>query len=76
MTELEKLQKSLQRIEKQLDKCRTSSFIDGWQTSKHAKKARKWDYYAKEKMVILGKIEDIRLGIDRSGGYIGEALNT
>ena len=58
MTSLQKLKIKLEKIEKELDKCRTSSFIDGWQTQKHAKKARKWDYYAQEKMKLIQQIED------------------
>jgi hypothetical protein len=37
---IEKLKKRLEKIEKELDKCRTSSFVDGWQTQRHAKKSR------------------------------------
>jgi hypothetical protein len=55
----ESLKKRLAKIESELDKCRTSSFIDGWQTQKHAKKARKWDILAQEKMKILQQIEEI-----------------
>jgi hypothetical protein len=33
--------------------------MDGWQTSKHAKKARKWDVLAQEKMKLKQLIEDI-----------------
>ena len=51
--DLKKLKTKLEKIEKELDKCRTSSFEDGWQTRKHAKKARKWDYYAQGKMKII-----------------------
>lgn len=36
--EIQRIKKSLQRIETELDKCRTSTMQDGWQTSKHAKK--------------------------------------
>jgi hypothetical protein len=52
------LKKQLDKIEKELDKCRTSSFVDGFGTSKHAKKSRKWDYYAQEKMRILNLIDE------------------
>ena len=58
MTSLQKLKAKLEKIEKELDKCRTSSFIDGWQTQKHARKARKWDYYAQEKMKLRQQIEE------------------
>ena len=58
MTSLQKLKNKLEKIEKELDKCRTSSFVDGWQTQKHARKARKWDYYAQEKMKLRQQIEE------------------
>jgi len=53
------LKKRLAKVEKKLDKCRTSTMQDGWQTQRFAKKARKWDYYAREKMIIIGLIEDL-----------------
>ena len=56
--DLKKLQNRLEKVERELDKCRTSSFIDGWQTQKHAKKSRKWDYYALEKHELLKKISE------------------
>jgi len=56
---IEKLRKRLERIEKELDGCRTSSYVDGWQTQRHAKKARKWDELAKEKFKLKQKIEEI-----------------
>lgn len=59
MSELSKLEKQLQKVEKQLEKCRTSSFQDGWQTQKHAKKSRKWDYLAQEKMELINKINGL-----------------
>lgn len=55
---LEILKKRLIRVEKELDKCRCSTLQDGWQTQRFAKKARKWDYYAQEKMKIILKIEE------------------
>jgi 6-phosphogluconate dehydrogenase len=55
---VEQLKKQLDKIEKELDKCRTSSFVDGFGTLKHAKKSRKWDYYAQEKMRILNLIDE------------------
>jgi hypothetical protein len=36
--QIQKIKNKLQRIESELDKCRTSTMQDGWQTSKHAKK--------------------------------------
>ena len=53
------LNKRLQRVESELDKCRTSSFVDGFGTSKHAKKSRKWDFYAQEKFKILKELEEV-----------------
>ena len=58
MEELKKLKKRLTKIEQELDKCRCSTLQDGWQTQRFAKKARKWDYYAQEKMRIIQKIEE------------------
>lgn len=59
---IEELKKRLEKIEKELDGCRTSSFIDGWQTQRHAQKARKWDILAQEKMKIIQQIHDIEDG--------------
>lgn len=63
MTEKEKqiqsLQKRLAKVEAELSKCRTSVIDDGWQTSRHAKKSRKWDYYAQEKMSLKQRIEEL-----------------
>ena len=63
--QLQKLNKQLEKIEIELDKCRTSSYTDGWQSQKHSKKSRKWDYYAQEKMRIKGLIQEIELNIDK-----------
>jgi hypothetical protein len=57
--DLKKLQIKLDKINKELDKCRTSSFIDGWQTQKHAKKSRKWDMLAQEKFELQIKINEL-----------------
>lgn len=56
---IEKLKKRLEKIEKELESCRTSSFVDGWQTQRHAKKARKWDILAQQKMKLIQQINDI-----------------
>ena len=53
------LKTNLAKIEKQLSTCRTSVLQDGWQTQRHAKKARKWDVLAKEKMKIIQQINDL-----------------
>jgi hypothetical protein len=58
MKEVDKLKKKLTKIESELNKCRTSTLEDGWQTQRYAKKARKWDYYAQEKMKIKQQIEE------------------
>jgi len=56
---LNKLKKRLEKVELELDKCRTCAMQDGWQTKRFARKSVKWDFYAKEKRSILGKIDDI-----------------
>tara|TARA_R110000850_G_scaffold54009_2_gene128982 strand:- start:4 stop:189 length:186 start_codon:yes stop_codon:yes gene_type:complete len=57
---INKLKLKLEKVEKELDKVRTSSFVDGWQTQRHAKKARKWDELAKEKMNLIQEIDNIK----------------
>ena len=57
--QIQKIKTKLQRIESELDKCRTSTMQDGWQTSKHAKKSRKWDFYAQEKMNLLNQLDKL-----------------
>lgn len=59
---IEKLKKKLEKIEKELDGCRTSSFVDGWQTQKHAQKARKWDILAQKKFKLIQQINDLEDG--------------
>jgi allantoicase len=49
----------LLKIENELSTCRTSVLQDGWQTQRHAKKARKWDILAQRKMEILSQIDEI-----------------
>ena len=49
---ISKLEKKLDKIEKELEKVRTSSFVDGWQTQRHAKRGRKWDILAQEKFKL------------------------
>ena len=56
---LEKLKNRLAKVEAELDKNRTSVMQDGWQTQRHAKKSRKWDFLAVEKIELLQMIEDI-----------------
>ncbi len=57
--QIQKIKNKLQRIESELDKCRTSTMQDGWQTSKHSKKSRKWDFYAQEKMSLLNQLDKL-----------------
>lgn len=59
MTEIQLLKIRLFKIEKQLDKNRTSVMLDGWQTQRHAHKSRNWDFLAQEKMKIIQRIEEI-----------------
>jgi hypothetical protein len=56
-TKLQQLKLRLIKIEKELDTCRTSAFLDGWQTSKHSKKSRKWDILAQRKMELINQID-------------------
>jgi hypothetical protein len=58
--EKQKLQKRLEKIEKELEKNRTSVIQDGWQTQRHAKKSRKWDFLAIEKIEIIHKLEECK----------------
>jgi hypothetical protein len=54
METTQELSKQLNRIEKQLEKVRgVSPLTHGWQTSRYAKAARKWDELAKEKDRLL-----------------------
>lgn len=55
---LSKLKDKLAKVEKELDTCRTSVLQDGWQTMRYAKKARKWDILAQEKMKLIQQIEE------------------
>jgi hypothetical protein len=62
-TKLQRLKSRLTNIEKELDTCRTTVREDGWQTQKHAKKARKWDVLAQRKMELIQQIDDIENGV-------------
>lgn len=66
MNTLTKLEKALARVEKELDKCRTSTIDDGWQTQRFARKSRRWDYYAREKMKLKQLIEDEKTILENS----------
>ena len=55
----EKLLKKLSKIEKELEKVRWASVWElWWQTQKLAKKQRKRDMLAQERMEIIFKLED------------------
>jgi hypothetical protein len=58
-TEKEKLQKRLEKIEVELDRNRTSVIQDGWQTQRHAKKSRKWDFLAQEKFELIKQLNEL-----------------
>lgn len=57
--ELQKLLTRLEKVERELDKNRTSSYVDGWQTMRHAKKSRNWDLLAQEKIDLKIKIDEL-----------------
>jgi hypothetical protein len=59
-TQIQILKKRLEKIEKELEKNRTSVIQDGWQTQRHAKKSRKWDFLAQEKIEIIKQIEELK----------------
>ena len=60
MTEINKLERRLKKIEVELNKNRTSTYLDGWQTMRFAKKSRKWDFLAIEKFEIIKKLEELK----------------
>ena len=55
----QQIEKRLAKVEKELDKCRTSTIQDGWQTQRFARKSRKWDFYEREKMRLLQLLDDL-----------------
>lgn len=55
----ESLLRQLAKIEKELDKNRTTVMVDGWQTMRHAKKSRNWDYYAQRKRDLQDQLDDL-----------------
>lgn len=60
-TSLQKLKNKLEKVEKELEKVRgCSPLTDGWQTQKLAKKSKKWDVFAQEKMLIIQKIDELK----------------
>lgn len=59
MTEIQRIKKRLQTIEKELKKVRDYSVqSDGWQTQRFAKKSRKYDYLALEKFELQKKLNE------------------
>lgn len=59
MNNKESLLRQLAKIEKELDKNRTTVMVDGWQTMRHAKKSRNWDYYAQRKRDLQDQLDDL-----------------
>ena len=56
-----KLKNKLNKVEKELEKVRGCNPLDdGWQTMRLAKKQRKWDILAQEKMEIKKQIEELK----------------
>jgi len=53
------LLKRLAKVEKELAKNRTTVMVDGWQTMRHTKKSRNWDYYAQQKRDIQDQLDDL-----------------
>jgi allantoicase len=56
----------LHHQESELSTCRTSVLQDGWQTQRHAKKARKWDILAQRKMELIQQIEEMKISLKGS----------
>ena len=52
------LRKRLAEIEKELESSRATVLEDGWQTQRFARKSRKWDYLAQEKMKIIQQLNE------------------
>jgi hypothetical protein len=58
----ETIEAQLQKVEQELDKCRTSTITDGWQTQRFAKKSRNWDYWAERKRQLQDQLEALENG--------------
>ena len=59
---IEKLKKRLEKVEKELEKVRgCSPLTDGWQTQRYAKKSRKWDILAQERMMLIELIDNSQI---------------
>jgi len=60
LTSLQKLKNKLEKVENELEKVRgCSPLTDGWQTQRYAKKSRKWDILAQERMSLINQIDDL-----------------
>lgn len=59
MSNKDQILKQLAKIEKELDKNRTTVMVDGWQTMRHARKSRNWDYYAQRKRELQDQLADL-----------------
>jgi hypothetical protein len=57
---ISKLKKKLDYVDSRLEKSRTSTKMDGWQTQKFARKSRNWDYYAKIKNQLRHEIYELQ----------------
>lgn len=63
--ELLQLKKKLTQIESELDKSRTSTYDDGWQTQRFAKKSRRWDILAQERTELRSKILELEADLTK-----------
>ena len=67
--DMKKLKAKLQKVEKELEKVRgCSPLTDGWQTQRYAKKSRKWDVLAQERMKLINEIDDLECNISSENG--------
>ena len=67
--DMKKLKSKLQKVEKELEKVRgCSPLTDGWQTQRYAKKSRKWDILAQERMKLINEIDDLECNISSENG--------
>lgn len=58
--DLKKLKTRLEKVEQELEKVRgCSPLTDGWQTQRYAKKSRKWDILAQERISLINQIDDL-----------------
>jgi allantoicase len=57
--QIESVKKELSKVEAQLEKNRTTVMADGWQTMRHAKKSRNWDFYAQRKRDLQNQLDEL-----------------